>query len=111
MVDVKLTETDLPWYFKLAQVPFINAHARVSIVQADTLQGALPVGVPDSRPEKVKVMFVDETTGATLAERELTRHRRRQRLCPLGQRQPSAAGQHRPRQDRRTGGDGRWQLR
>ena len=29
MVDVKLTETDLPWYFGLAQVPFINAHARV----------------------------------------------------------------------------------
>ena len=72
MIDVKLTETDLPWYFKIAQVPFINARARVSIVQADTLQGALPVGVPDSRPEKVKVMFVDQTTGATLGERELT---------------------------------------
>src|SRR5436190_8021294 len=28
MVDVKLTETDLPWYFKAANVPFINAHRR-----------------------------------------------------------------------------------
>ena len=37
-------------------------------------------------------------------------HRRLRRLCPLGQRQPSAAGEHRPRQDRRTGGDGRWEL-
>jgi Flp pilus assembly protein TadG len=73
MVDVKLTETDLPWYFKVAQVPFINAHARVSVVQADTLQGALPVGVPDTRPEKAKVTFVDESNGSVLGERELTR--------------------------------------
>jgi hypothetical protein len=73
MVDVKLTETDLPWYFKIAQVPFINAHARVSIVQADTIQGALPVGVPDARPTKAKVIFIDETTGDPLGSRELTR--------------------------------------
>src|SRR3954452_7922506 len=31
MVDVKLTEADLPWYFKVANVPFINAHARVGL--------------------------------------------------------------------------------
>jgi Flp pilus assembly protein TadG len=73
MVDVKLTETDLPWYFRVAQVPFINAHARVSIVQANTLSGALPIGVPDARPEKAKVIFVDEGTGEVLGERELTR--------------------------------------
>ena len=72
MVDVKMTETNLPWYFKIAQVPFINAHARVSIVQADTMAGALPVGVPDSNPKKVGVKFVDETTGTVLGERELT---------------------------------------
>ena len=71
MVDVKMTETNLPWYFKIAQVPFINAHARVSIVQADTMAGALPVGVPDSNPSKVGVKFVDETTGTILGEREL----------------------------------------
>ena len=72
MVDVKMTETNLPWYFKVAQVPFINAHARVSVVQADTIQGALPVGVPDSNPTKVGVKFVDETTGAILGQRELS---------------------------------------
>jgi Flp pilus assembly protein TadG len=72
MVDVKMTETNLPWYFKIAQVPFINAHARVSVVQADTMAGALPVGVPDSNPSKVGVKFVDEVTGQVLGERELT---------------------------------------
>ena len=39
MLDVKLTETDLPWYFKAANVPFINAHARVSLLQVDTMSG------------------------------------------------------------------------
>jgi Putative Flp pilus-assembly TadE/G-like len=74
MVDVKLTETDLPWFLKAAQfVPFINAHARVSIVQADTLAGALPVGVPDPRPARARVTFIDEATGEVLGERNLTR--------------------------------------
>jgi len=74
MVDVKLTETDLPWFLKAAQfVPFINAHARVSIVQAETLSGALPVGVPDPRPARARVTFIDETTGEVLGERNLTK--------------------------------------
>ena len=73
MVDVKLTETNLPWFLKAAQfVPFINAHARVSIVQADASSGALPVGVPDPRPARARVTFIDETTGAVLGERNLT---------------------------------------
>jgi len=74
MVDVKLTETDLPWFLKAAQfVPFINAHARVSIVQVDTLSGALPIGVPDPRPARARVTFIDEITGEVLGERNLTR--------------------------------------
>jgi hypothetical protein len=74
MVDVKLTETDLPWFLKAAQfVPFINAHARVSIVQAETLSGALPVGVPDPSPARARVTFIDEATGEVLGERNLTR--------------------------------------
>lgn len=74
MVDVKLTETDLPWFLKAAQfVPFINAHARVSIIQAETVSGALPIGVPDPRPARARVTFIDEVTGAVLGERNLTR--------------------------------------
>jgi hypothetical protein len=74
MVDVKMTETDLPWYFKVAQVPFINAHARVSILQADTLAGALPIGVPDVNPQTARVTFVDEsaTPPTVLGSRDLT---------------------------------------
>jgi hypothetical protein len=62
MVDVKMTETDLPWYFKLANVSFIDAHARVSIFQATESAGSLPIGVPDVNPKSAKVTFVDETT-------------------------------------------------
>jgi hypothetical protein len=73
MLDVKLTETDLPWYFKAAQVPFINAHARVSLLQIDTMSGALPVGVPDVNPKKVRVTFINESNGAVLGATDLTR--------------------------------------
>jgi hypothetical protein len=73
MVDVKLTETDLPWYFKLAQVPFINAHARVGLFTVDSYTGALPLAVPEVDPEKVAVKFIDEDTGEVLATKELTK--------------------------------------
>jgi Flp pilus assembly protein TadG len=73
MVDVKLTETDLPWFFGVGQVPFINAHARVSIFEAETAQGALPVGVPDVNPKVARVTFVDESTGTVLGSRDLVR--------------------------------------
>ena len=73
MIDVKLTETDLPWYFRVAQVPFINAHARVSIFQQSQTEGALPVGVPDPRPKRARVQFIDEVTGAVLASSDLVR--------------------------------------
>src|SRR5215210_869183 len=74
MIDVKLTETNLPWYFKLANVPFINARARVSLFQADTMSGSIPVGVPDARPRKARVTFVDEETDQVLGERDLQRN-------------------------------------
>lgn len=75
MIDVKMTETDLPWYFKIAQVPFIDAHARVSILQADTFTGSLPVGVPEVNPRSARVTFIDESTDppTPLGSRDLTR--------------------------------------
>ncbi|PWU19090.1 MAG: hypothetical protein C5B48_14035, partial [Candidatus Rokuibacteriota bacterium] len=73
MVDVKMTETDLPWFFGLAKVPFINAHARVSILQASTFSGALPIGVPDVKPKSARAYFVDEKTGQVMGSRDLTR--------------------------------------
>lgn len=63
MVDVKLTETDLPWFLKATQVvPFINAHARVSIFQKATSTGLLPISAIDVNPKAARAYFVDETT-------------------------------------------------
>jgi hypothetical protein len=82
MVDVKLTETDLPWFFRPipkllggmgASVPYINAQARVSLFQKDSTQGALPVGVPDVDPKVAKAWFVNEQTGAVLGSTSLTK--------------------------------------
>ncbi len=73
MIDVKLTETDLPWYLRLAQVPFVNAQARVEIKQKTTGAGALPIGVPEVGPQKAKAIFVDETTGDVITSTNLVR--------------------------------------
>ena len=74
MIDVKLTETDLPWFLRAAQVvPYINAHARVEIKQKTTSTGALPIGVPEVGPQKAKAIYVDEATGDVVASTDLKR--------------------------------------
>jgi Flp pilus assembly protein TadG len=82
MIDVKLTETDLPWLFSPLQSildavdvapPTVNAQARVSFLRLDTTQGALPVGVPDVNPQSARAWFVNESTGAILGSTPLTR--------------------------------------
>ena len=79
MIDVKLTETDLPWFVKAylsvtGPVPYINAHARVEIKKKVTGgANALPVGVPEVGPQKAKAIYVDESTGSVLASTNLTR--------------------------------------
>ena len=74
MIDVKLTETDLPWFFDVANVvPFINAHARVEIKKAGKRDGALPVAVPQVNPRAGRVELVAEDTGAVLASAPLAR--------------------------------------
>jgi hypothetical protein len=71
MVDLKLTEADLPLFFGvipgLSVVPAINAHARVSIQQLSYAGGGLPIAVPDIDPTKAQAKLIDETTGAVLA--------------------------------------------
>ena len=73
MIDVKMTEADLPWFFQFAFVRAVNAHARVEIKQKETTAGALPVGVPDNNPVAGAAIFVDESTGAVLAIQSLTK--------------------------------------
>ena len=71
-VDVKMTEANLPWFMKLAVVPAINAHARVSILQKNGGAGGLPVGVPDSNPHGAAAIFVNEVTGSVIGTQALT---------------------------------------
>jgi Putative Flp pilus-assembly TadE/G-like len=74
MVDVKITESNLPFFFGLGAnfVPAINAHARVEIQALNTAGGALPVGVPDVNPTSARAWFVNEITGEVLASTPLT---------------------------------------
>jgi hypothetical protein len=72
-VDVKITESNLPWFFGLASVPAINAHARVEIQTLARSTGALPVAVPDVDPKTARAYFVDETTGTVVASTPLTK--------------------------------------
>jgi hypothetical protein len=82
MLDVKLTEIDLPWFIPRvgfleeavpSKVSFINAHARVSINQIDNSTGSLPVGVPDTNPKAARATFINEATGAVLASTALVK--------------------------------------
>src|SRR5438445_4966031 len=50
MVDLKLTQTNLPWYWKPLSVPFVDAHARIEILQATSEQGLEPLAVAETAP-------------------------------------------------------------
>ena len=82
MVDVKVTETDLPWYFKVANeifngtplkgVPYDNAHARVEILQETEATGMSPLAVAETAPVAARAYFVDEDNkNAILAQAPL----------------------------------------
>jgi Putative Flp pilus-assembly TadE/G-like len=71
MIDVKLTERDLPWFFRLANVAFINAHARVEFKKSESTLGGIPIGVPLPAFRSVKAIFVDETKAADDSARVL----------------------------------------
>jgi hypothetical protein len=65
-VDVKVTETDLPWWFGAGIVRKINAHARVSLVQETSANGTLPVAIPNPLPTSAAAIFINE--GATAGD-------------------------------------------
>jgi Putative Flp pilus-assembly TadE/G-like len=78
MVDVKMTETDLPLFMQVlglfSDVDYINTHARVEFFQREFFSGGLPVGVPDPNPRVGRVFFIDQTTGEELASAPLARN-------------------------------------
>ena len=62
MVDVKLTETELPWIWEhVLNVSHINAHARIEILQSTEATGSLPVAINDLAPKATEAYFVDES--------------------------------------------------
>jgi hypothetical protein len=68
MIDVKLTETNLPWFFKALNVPDINAHARVSIVSQTKATAVLPA--IESEPVEGRVYFVNDETDENNREQD-----------------------------------------
>ena len=61
MIDVKMTEHDLPWFLKATGlVDDINVKARVGLLAKTRKTGSLPIGVPDVNPKALRVWFVDE---------------------------------------------------
>jgi hypothetical protein len=81
MMDVKMTETDLPWYFKVFRsafngIPNIDAHARVEILQENSATGLEPLAVAETAPIAVKVYFVNEDkSNEVLASVSLTKEK------------------------------------
>src|SRR5205085_11082160 len=74
-LDAKITDASVPWFFKAAHVPAINAHARVSSLTVTTLSGTLPIAVQDVNPLEVAALFVDENSPDTvIASKKLTNH-------------------------------------
>jgi hypothetical protein len=64
-VDVKITETNLPWFFAGGLVPKLNAHARVGLLQESSSQGTLPIAVPNPVPSSAAAIFVNEGVNDT----------------------------------------------
>lgn len=64
MVDLKLSDEDVPWFVRLATVDAINAHARVEARVVTALKGSLPIAIPDPEPKVASVTFVNEGGGA-----------------------------------------------
>lgn len=66
-IDIKATETDLPWFMGFGGiVSRINAHARVSVVQQSSSNSTLPIAVPNPKPTAAGAIFINEATGGVL---------------------------------------------
>jgi hypothetical protein len=63
-VDIKATETDLPWFLGFGGiVSRINAHARVSVLQQSSSNSTLPIAVPNPKPTIAGAIFINEANG------------------------------------------------
>jgi hypothetical protein len=72
MVDVKISDEDVPWLLRAARIDVINARARVEARKISQIVGSLPIAVPDVEPKVASVRFYEEGTGTTLGTAALT---------------------------------------
>jgi hypothetical protein len=71
-IDIKATETDLPWFLGFGGiVSRINAHARVSVLQQGSSNSTLPIAVPNPKPTAAGAIFINEANGTVLGTVEL----------------------------------------
>ena len=74
MVDIKITEAGLPWFFANRVVHAINARARATIQQKGSAADSLPVGVPDNNPLSAAAIYIDESSANTvLGKQQMTK--------------------------------------
>lgn len=68
MIDVKLTNSNVPWFIRATSLgsPFIRARARTEIKVATGLNNVLPVAFPDPTPKKAEIVFFDEDSPGTV---------------------------------------------
>ncbi len=69
-IDVKGTETNLPWFLFGGFVPKINAHARACLMQETSSANSLPIAVPNPKPKTAAALFVDEGNNLALIKAE-----------------------------------------
>ncbi|MCW3101237.1 MAG: hypothetical protein JWL77_6855 [Chthonomonadaceae bacterium] len=71
MLDVKITEKNVPWIFKaLGVVPFITSHARVELKVAGGVDGLTPIAIPYPVPPYAYGFFIDESNGTAMAVKD-----------------------------------------
>jgi hypothetical protein len=68
MVDLKLSEIDLPRFTGFGLTDHVNAHARVSFKTASTSKGMRPLTALDFQASKVEAQLIDEDTGTPLRD-------------------------------------------
>jgi hypothetical protein len=74
-VDVKISDTNIPWYFQPFSPASINAHARVQVNEETSIgPGGAPFAISDPSPRSAAACFVDEASGALLAGTSLTQN-------------------------------------
>jgi len=90
MVDVKLTETELPWFFQALNVRYINAHARVSVKAESEASAVEPV--VESEPEAGRAYILNDGEDKKAAEAKTMENAEVMKSLPLTRVGPSGKG-------------------